>query len=72
MRRSIHEWTMRMNQLKPFEYNFQKIGKNDVFLKNNTSRQVFKDSLSKILHGLSLNTLSQKFKDQKQSSKGVC
>ena len=64
MRRSIHEWTMRMNQRKPLEDNFQKLGKNDVFLKNNTSRQVFKDSLSKILHGLSFNTLSQKFEDQ--------
>ena len=64
MRRSIHEWTMRMNQLKTFEGNFEKIGKDEVFLKNNTSRQVFKDSLSKIFHGLSFNTLSQKFEDQ--------
>ena len=64
MRRGIHEWTMRMNQLKPFEDSFEKIGKDNVFLKNNTSRQVFKDSLSKILHGLSFNTLSQKFEDQ--------
>ena len=55
---------MRMNQLKPFEDSFEKIGKDNVFLKNNTSRQVFKDSLSKILHGLSFNTLSQKFEDQ--------
>ena len=64
MRRGIHEWTMRMNQLKLFEDSFEKIGKDNVFLKNNTSRQVFKDSLSKILHGLSFNTLSQKFEDQ--------